>query len=212
MKRKLAYDDVIMLTLPMSRSKNNYISLDGVRDLEALILSDKSSFERFCHGCAPNDPCEESVDALDPVLNSLSLMDEEFSKVIDTTEIMSDIIACERVNSIYIDLVHGATCSDITYALTWMFAMLLFFSCFGLLIVTFRAAILPPKKSSDYNAEQQEERGLDNSEPPYAVQTGTSFQEETPKSESFGKEECSDTASSVLTTERDEKDEKSYSS
>lgn len=182
--------------------------MDGIRDLEALIKADKEGFENFCHGCAIGDPCPDAAGSLDPVLFSLFLMDEEFSEVIETSELMSEIIACERVNSIYIDLVHVATCSDLTYALTWMFAMLLFFSCFGLLIVTFRAAILPPKKASDYNVENEQRNLKDNGDdgPPYAVQTGTSFQEppiqsKVPSDAESDKEEHSDTESSLMSTD-----------
>ena len=190
------------------------LSVDGVKDLKKLLLNDKVAFERFCHGCITgDDTCTEADGSLDGVIESLTLMDENFSGVIDTTKLLSEIIACERVNGIYIDLVHVVMCSDLTYALTWMFAMLFFFSCFGLVIVTLRAAILPPMKASDYQAEK-ERRDLDVNDhdgPPYAVQTGTSFQESPIKSKipsddiSPDREgEPSDTESSVTTEEKRE--------
>ena len=125
--------------------------MDGIIDLNQIVSSNKDEYERLCYGCALNDDCPEAAGALDDVLTALSLIDEAFEKIISITKVLSEIIACERVNSIYVDLIYEATCTDMPYALTWMFAMLLIFSSLGLTIITFRAAILPPKKALDYH-------------------------------------------------------------
>ena len=150
--------------------------MDGLVDLEEMVITNQDNYERGCFGCAPNSDCPEGAGSLDPVINSLSLLEDAFLKIIEITVTLSSIIECERVNSIYVDLIHVGACEDIPYALTWMFAMLLIFSSLGLLIITFRAAMLPPKKASDYHDFHKGDQIQQNDEtrlPPHKAETGT---------------------------------------
>lgn len=123
-----------------------------------MVKEDQVTYEHFCFGCDMNEDCPAANGSLDDVLLTLSLMEDAFIEIIAITNVLSDVIACERVNSIYVDLIYVATCTDMPYALTWMFAMLLIFSSLGLTILTFRAAILPPKKALDYHDNTTNER------------------------------------------------------
>ena len=153
-----------------------------------MVERNKDKYERGCFGCDPNSVCPEGVGSLDPVINTISLLEDAFPKIIDITVTLSSIIECERVNSIYVDLIYVGACEDIPYALTWMFAMLLIFSSFGLLIITFRAAILPPKKASDYHEETKLNQTLEDEkhDPSHKVETGTEISESV-KSETIEK-------------------------
>ena len=118
--------------------------------MENLIEENQSAYEHFCSGCDIDEECPGADGSLDDVTETLVSIREAFIKIIGITNVLSDVIACERVNSIYVDLIYVAACTDLPYALTWMFAMLLIFSSLGMTIITLRAAILPPKKASDY--------------------------------------------------------------
>ena len=106
-------------------------------DLKEVINADITAFEIACNGYPGS---------LDPLLTSL-----DATKIAITTFLVvgyraQSLLNCQRLNSIYIGLSHGAVCTHMPDTLAWMFCTMAIILLSGMTLFTFRAALLPDKE------------------------------------------------------------------
>ena len=61
---------------------------------------------------------------------------------------VQDIIQCKTFNPIYSTFVHNALCLDGVGGLTWLFSTSIFLVVFSMIMIMFRAALYPIKRSA----------------------------------------------------------------
>jgi hypothetical protein len=106
----------------------------SARDLYFLLIQNKKEFTALCGG-------EE--DSLDPLKNIIAAALEKFDDVAEIGESTTDLLSCEDINSIWIDIVHDAMCTSAPSAFTWMFSAITSVYGAGTMIYLLRGALLP---------------------------------------------------------------------
>lgn len=128
--------------------RGDYLQLLGVEDTMAEltdaigqvddlidILKDKQGdFEVFCGG-QPGD-----LNDFATTLNSTAVVFEEVENVGQNA---IDLLNCEDINRIWIDLMHDAVCTSSPYALAYMFGTMTAIYVVGMFIFLLRGALLP---------------------------------------------------------------------
>lgn len=116
---------------------------DDVFGLKDLFASQQGDLENICFGCVPGNNCPGAPGSLDPFASELNSLVDLADQIDTTANAALGLTSCERVNQIYIDLVHDGICQDSINANVWAFAAFVA-TCFcGLFIMTFRAGIYP---------------------------------------------------------------------
>lgn len=120
----------------------------AAKDLEILVRENQADFESYCGG---------GTGSLDPLLTTLGLALVAFDDMIVIGDQATDILTCEDINSIWVDIVHDAICTSAPSAFTWMFASITAVYASGIFIYLMRGALLPAadlndgyKEDSDY--------------------------------------------------------------
>ena len=111
-----------------------------VSDLKDIIQGDTSAFETACGG---------SEGSLDPVLTALDVMKIAIASFTLIGHDGQNLLSCQGLNSIYIGLSHGSICRHMPETLAWMFFTMTIILLSGLNLFTFRAALLPDKRTHD---------------------------------------------------------------
>ncbi len=104
------------------------------RDLQLLIDQRQNQFEMACGG---------QPGSLNPLLNTLGLTIEAFDEVLEIGNSTTDLLSCEDINSIWIDIVHEAVCTSAPSAFTWMFSSITGVYAAGIFVYMLRGALLP---------------------------------------------------------------------
>ena len=114
--------------------------------------AEQSEYERLCLGCIqPFQECPEAKGSLDNVRDALDNLHDLTIKLDVSVQRVLELTSCERVNSIYVDVVHDGICTELPRALHLVFVTLLIGPMiFGLVLVTTRAGAFPPQEGGDY--------------------------------------------------------------
>ena len=104
--------------------------------LQGLFAAQKQQLETVCGG-GPG-----SFDSLESALVQSATT---FDEVITIGSDAIDLLSCENINPIWVDIMHDAVCTDAPSALGWMFSSMLVIYIGGMLIFIFRGALLPTK-------------------------------------------------------------------
>jgi len=119
-------------------------------DLQAVMNEDISTFEQACGG-GPGD-----LDPVDTALAGMELSASSFLRIGYETQ---EVLSCENLNSIYIELAHGSMCTYLPQTLAWMFTTMSIILGSGMMLFTLRAALLPDKDRHDYSRHDKNGRG-----------------------------------------------------
>lgn len=114
--------------------------LGGINDLNTILQNDQATIEGICGG-APG--------SLDGVKGTLIVSAQKFSEFVSISENAVDILQCERLNDIFVDLFHDLLCTSTPYSLTWMFSTMMSVFILGMFMILFRGALLPSEGSFD---------------------------------------------------------------
>jgi len=106
-------------------------------DLKQVISADITMYEQACNGYPGS---------LDPLLVSLDAVKLAIGNFLVVGYKAQSFLNCKRLNSIYIGLSHGAVCSHLPDTLAWMFCTMAIILFSGMVLFTFRAALLPDKQ------------------------------------------------------------------
>jgi hypothetical protein len=119
------------------------------KEFQALLMLNKEQLEAQCGG-------DNSLEVLELTLAETVIAFDEV-KVIGNDAI--DLLTCEDINQIWIDIMHDAVCTSAPIALTWMFASMVAIYTAGMMIFVFRGALLPTKVVDNYKSiyEEKEE-------------------------------------------------------
>jgi hypothetical protein len=74
------------------------------------------------------------------LLDSMSLLKQNLRSLDTSASTALGLLSCPRINSIYANTFHEATCTSSIKGETWVFVCLLLISIFGMLMITFRAS------------------------------------------------------------------------
>ena len=114
------------------------VSLDegtqATKDLAALVEANQEDFEAVCGG---------EPGSLDPLLVTLALAIESFDEVKSIGDSATNLLECEDINAIWVDIVHDAFCTSAPSAFNWMFASVTAVYSSGIMIYLIRGALLP---------------------------------------------------------------------
>jgi len=116
---------------------------DDADDVKSLFTNQQVELEKACFGCLPGDACPGAAGSLDSFGRELDLLIALSDQIDVTADAALDLTNCQRVNSIYIDMVHEGICQDTMSASTWAFSTFVAASFCGLFIMTFRAGAYP---------------------------------------------------------------------
>ena len=116
---------------------------DDVVGLNDLFASQQGDLENICFGCVPGDDCPGAPGSLDPFASELDSLVDLSDQLDITANAALNLTSCQRVNQIYIDLVHDGICQDSINANVWTFSASVAISFCALFIMTFRAGIYP---------------------------------------------------------------------
>lgn len=114
---------------------------ESAKDLQQLISEQQLQLEIACGG---------QPGSLDPLQNTITLTLEAFEDVMAIGDSTTDLLSCQDINSIWIDIVHDAVCTSAPSAFTWMFASITAVYASGILIFLFRGVLLPSIDFKDY--------------------------------------------------------------
>jgi hypothetical protein len=109
-------------------------------DFQLIMAADINTFEKACGG---------KPGSLEPITVALNGMQ---AATLSFTEIGYDaqeLLACRKLNSIYIKLMHGSVCTHMPETLAWMFCTMCIILLSGMMLFTLRAALLPDKIVND---------------------------------------------------------------
>lgn len=126
----------------------------AVIDLDIVLDQNQRQFEVQCGG-------EEG--SLDPLKSSLSSVEIAFSSFIVAGEDTRNLLECGPIHELYKDFFHDGICRNLPNTLFWMFITMLLVMCFGLIILTFRGALVPSVENDepeDYYYSKASERKL----------------------------------------------------
>jgi len=74
------------------------------------------------------------------LLDSMSLLKQNLRSLDTSASTALGLLSCPRINSLYANTFHEATCTSSIKGETWVFVCLLLISIFGMLMITFRAS------------------------------------------------------------------------
>lgn len=112
----------------------------SAKDLQQLITINKNDFEQYCGGAAGS---------LDPLQETLGLAIDAFDDVMAIGNSTTDLLSCQDINSIWVDIVHDAACTSAPSAFTWMFSSIMAVYFSGIVIYLLRGALLPDEDIND---------------------------------------------------------------
>ena len=133
-------------------------------DLQVILAQNKADFEVYCGGGAG------SLDTLELVLDDAVIAFDNLNEIGKNT---TDLLACEGINGIWVDIMHDAVCSSSPTSLAWMFASMAAIYSVGIFIFLFRGALQPTQfenyqkeetsiyKKEEPSAYEKEEQGID---------------------------------------------------
>ena len=87
---------------------------DDAVDVKDLFTSQQVELEKACFGCLPGDDCPGAAGSLDSFASQLDSLIDLADQIDVTADAALDLTNCQRVNSIYIDLVHDGIFQDMT--------------------------------------------------------------------------------------------------
>jgi len=77
-----------------------------------------------------------------PILDYLDRVTSDYLELSKNMTLVQNLLSCENIHPIYVDLVHGVTCTDVPEAAVWAFGSLLIIAFFSLVMITCRTAWL----------------------------------------------------------------------
>lgn len=131
--------------------------IDGrqaVIDLGIVLGERQRQFEVQCGG---------EPGSLDPLVSSLTTVEVAFSSFIDAGIDTRNLLECQPIHALYTDFFHDGVCRNLPNTLFWMFMTMLLVVIFGLIILTFRGALVPTLENDepeDYYYSKASERKL----------------------------------------------------
>ena len=105
--------------------------------------------------------CGGGAGSLTPLVTTLEEGAVLFDDLLDVGANATEVLNCEEINQLWVDIVHDGLCYHAPLALSWMFSSMLAIYIGGMLIFIFRGALLPTElvPSGEYS------KGLDNINP-----------------------------------------------
>ncbi len=141
-------------------------AISAARDVNTIFTQNKPDFEDFCGGG------EGSLDNLEvTLLATVEAVNELEAIATNTTE----LLLCEDINQIWIDLMHDAVCTSSPKALAYMFGTMVAIYVVGMFIFLFRGALVPEVMIddgdySDYSSRGYSSKGYSQNETTTSVQ------------------------------------------
>jgi hypothetical protein len=77
-----------------------------------------------------------------PILGYFALLTADYTELSANVTIVEDLLSCENVHPLYVDLAHEVICSEIPEAVLWAFGALLIVAFFSMVMITCRTAWL----------------------------------------------------------------------
>ncbi len=115
-------------------------------ELKTLVAQNQQQFENMCSG---------QPGSLDPLLEMLSLALDAFDDVTEIGFSTSDLLTCEGINTIWVNIAHDAMCTSAPDAFAWMFSSIMLVYVSGMFIYLLRGALLPSTDlNDDYNTDE----------------------------------------------------------
>ncbi len=127
-------------------------------EFQTLIELNQGEFENQCGGQAGS---------LDPLVETLSLAVDHFDDLLEIGDRTTDLLSCEGINSIWVDIVHDAVCTSAPCAFMWMFTSTMIVYVSGILIYFLRGALLPSEDVRDVGTYRGDVYDDDSSEEEY---------------------------------------------
>ncbi len=141
------YDQLIAVEDLLSQLKEGIVS---AKELQQLVSEKQQQFELACGG---------QPGSLDNLKSTIDLALVSFEDVIDIGDSTTDLLTCQDINSIWIDIVHDAVCTSAPSAFTWMFSSITAVYVSGIFIYLLRGALLPAidvkEAYPDYESEAE---------------------------------------------------------
>ena len=119
-------------------------------DLQSLLIANKENFALLCGGET------DSLDNLESILGETILA---FDEIIVIGNNATDLLSCQDINQIWIDVAHDAVCTSAPTALAWMFSTMSAIFIGGMIIFLLRGALLPTIKEDYFNLDYHFGRG-----------------------------------------------------
>ena len=117
-----------------------------VRD---AFKSEQHEYERLCLGCLETfQECPGAEGSLNDVGDALDDLYELSMKLDVSSNRILDLTSCERINGIYVDMIHDGVCTELPRAFYLVFVTLSLLSMFGLGMLTTRAGAFPAKEGN----------------------------------------------------------------
>ncbi len=137
-----------------------------VADLNTLLKENKEDFENVCGGE------EGSLDTLEKTFDD-SL--KALSEIQEIGTNATNLLSCEPINKIWVDLMHNAVCTSSPYALSYMFGTMTAIYIVGMVIFLCRGALLPEVVELEIQEDEvalfADQEGEDNFEPQSQAET-----------------------------------------
>ena len=121
-----------------------------INELNDDLNGNKIVYEQICGGGAG------SLDNLTSTLKSTSQVFEDVEEIGQNT---TNLLKCEDINRIWVDLSHDAFCTSSPYALGYMFGTMTAIYIVGMLIFLMRGAMLPETVALDWKVEKNDDMG-----------------------------------------------------
>jgi len=128
-------------------------------ELQILIKVNQERFENECGG---------QSGSLDPLLPLLTMVIDAFKDLDEVGESATDLLNCESINSIWVDLAHEAVCTSLPGAFAWMFSSITGVYVAGMLTYLLRGALLPSKDVKDVHSVYHDDVDSDSGSESYS--------------------------------------------
>lgn len=120
-----------------------------------------------------------------PIRGYFALLTADYNELSANVTIVENLLSCENVHPLYVDLVHEVTCSEIPEAALWAFGALLIVAFFSMVMITCRTAWLDAIRNDGPSSVTVSQSKL--GEKPQSTRS-ESFNENSPRSKHVGVE------------------------
>lgn len=94
--------------------------------------------------------CEEGIGPINALEGALDNTVDVFRQLLNVGTNATNLLNCEDINQIWVDVGHNALCTSTPTALSWMFSTMTALYIFGIFTFLFRGALLPVEVEEEY--------------------------------------------------------------
>lgn len=121
-----------------------------------------------------------------PILGYFAILTDDYTELSANVTMVHDLLSCESVHPLYVDLVHEVTCSEIPEAALWAFGALLIVAFFSMVMITCRTAWLDAIRHDGHSSVTVSQPDLEDEKPQST--RSESFHEDSPRGKYEGEQ------------------------